>query len=302
MIVVTGAGGFIGGRLVEELAKRGVECASFSNHKHQPGVAADCGYLNLLEPESFQNLPQSFDTMIHLAAITPRERGPHVPFSKMLEANAVAIKGLVAEGAKRGMKRFIFASSQMVVERPLYLPVDEKHPFVTLTDYGLSKAVGEKYTQEICADLDIETLCLRLSGVYGPGELLQYVFAVFLNRAMADQPITVFGRGAIRRDMLYIKDALRAILLAAGSSATGVVNIGSGQSVSILEMAQTMADLFGKGKCVVSLVADREEAGYDYEMNIEKASKELGFVPQFNFREGMQDYKAVLAQKAGGIA
>jgi len=291
MIIVTGASGFLGQYCVQELSKMNLPLfLATADKKALEDTRNHYYYLNLKEPESFFALPNTIDTVIHLAAVVPK-KNETVLLTEFMDINAIGVKSLIEEVARRGCKRFIYASTQMVIEKPFYLPVDEVHPLVPLSEYGLSKAVGEKYCLFYARSLNIETISLRFAQIYGAGENPGYVLTNFIERARKGLPLIVYGSGKIIRDLLYVKDAVRAILYILHSHAQGIYNIGGGRGVSIKELAEAIAEVFGKGRSRIEY-KNIHEGGEDFYMSIEKARTELGFVPQYSLREGLADYKA----------
>lgn len=293
MIVVTGAKGFLGSYCVQELSKLGFSLFFTTSNKMALGGAGshDFHYLNLEDPESFDVLPDTIDAIVHLAAAIPQKKEV-IPLSKFMDINALGTKSLLAAAAKRGCKRFIYASTQMVIEKPFYLPVDETHPFVLLSDYGLSKAVGEKYCLSYAGSSNMNVVSLRFARIYGAGENPGFVLTNFIERAQKGLPLIVHGSGKIVRDLLYVKDATMAIVHALHSDALGVYNIGSGKGVSIKELAESISGVFSNRNAPVEF--RHEDEGEDYYMSIEKAQSELGFVPHYSLQEGLTDYKAEL--------
>lgn len=293
MIVITGSTGFLGKYCVQEMSNTGLPL--FLTTSNEKLVKEDGGhqfhYLNLNETESFNSLPYGIHTVLHLAAVIP-QKDNYIPLLKFIDINAIGVKRLMEAAAKKGCKRFIYASTQMVVERAFYLPVDEVHPMVLQSDYGLSKALGEKYCLELAESLKMSAISLRFAQIYGYGENPGFVLTNFIDRALKGLPLPIYGSGRIVRDLLYVKDAVKAILLTLQSTTEGVFNIGSGKGVSIKELAESIADVFGSGKVSVEFNRDMTGEGYDFYLSTNKARTELGFVPGYSLREGLSDYKA----------
>ncbi len=154
MIVVTGARGFVGKYLIERLKSSNLTLSFTTSNKealNRPGGESFC-YLNLKDSESFNNLPEEIGTVIHLAARVPK-RGERVSFREFMDINSVGLKKLLSAVKSRGCERFIYASTQMVIEKPFYLPVDEEHPLVPLSDYGREGA-SIMYKAWVCTNPD----------------------------------------------------------------------------------------------------------------------------------------------------
>lgn len=294
MIVITGAGGFLGQYCVRDLSEKGLPLFLTTSNVERCGDVNGLPrhYLDLADPASLANLPDRIETVIHLAAIIP-EKNVAVPFSRFMEINATGTKRLAEEALRRGCTRFIYASTQMVVEKPFYLPVDEEHPYVPVSYYGFSKAAGEHYCMELADKLSV--ISLRFVGLYGPGEKPGFVLGIFLDRARRSVPLIVNGTGRIMRDLLYVKDAAAAVSRALASDTSGIYNIGSGRGTSLGELARTISDVFSEGRSAVEFREDVPEQGEDFYMDISKARRELGFHPEYSLMDGMADYKRELS-------
>ncbi len=297
MILITGARGFLGRYCVRGLSKLDEPLFLTTSDKNACGRDGDhvLHYLNLEEPESLNNLPEDVDTVLHLAALIPK-KGEELSFSRFMKVNADGVKKLIKAVAKRGCKQFVYASTQMVIEKPIYNPVDEDHPLTPISDYGLSKAVGERYCLSYAKTLNINVTSLRFAGIYGANQPPGYVLTIFIDRAMNGLPLIVSGTGKVRRELLYVKDAARAILCTLNSNISGIFNIGEGKGgVSIKELAEGISDVFSNGKSLIEYKEDLKDEGEDFYMNVEKAKRELGFIREFDLRKGLLDYKLELS-------
>lgn len=297
MILVTGARGFLGQYCLRELSKYKLPLFLTTSDKNACGKRNGYTfyYLNLEDRGSLSVLPRTVDTVIHFAAVVPK-KSEIISFTRFMEINAFCVKSLIEKAAERGCRRFIYISTQMVIGKSFYLPVDEKHLPVPSSDYGLSKFVGERYCLS-CADfLNMDVISLRFAEIYGARQNSGFVLAHFIERAMNNLHLVVHGDGKICRDLLYVKDAVQAILCALNSNATGIFNIGSGVGVSIRELAETISEVFSHNRSIVEFDYGIKEAGEDFYMDINKARKELNFNPKYSLREGLKDYKSELAK------
>lgn len=296
MIVVTGARGFIGRYCVRELSKLKNPLFLTTSSREKISQEGKIHYLNLEELKSFTALPDTIDTVIHLAAAIPK-KNEAISFSKFMDVNAMGVKLIFEAAVQRGCHRFIYASTQMVIEKPFYLPVDEVHPLVPLSDYGLSKAIGEKYCLSLAKDYNITAVSLRFARIYGAGENPGFVLTNFIGRAQRRLPLILHGSGKTLRDLLYVKDAVKAIVCVLQSKASGIFNIGSGNGISIRELAESIASVFGNGNIPVEFRHDLKDEGTDFYMSTAKATEELGFVPQYSLLEGLTDYQTELMKR-----
>jgi UDP-glucose 4-epimerase len=189
----------------------------------------------------------------------------------------------------------VFPSSRLVYGKPLYLPVDEKHPLAPESIYAAHKLAVESYHFIYGRLYGLKATVLRISNPYGPfqaGEGRAYGIAnSFIQAAVSGRPITLFGDGSQRRDYLYIDDLVEALLRAAyvPESRGRIYNIGDGQGTSLLELAEMAVLEAGRGD-IVRVPWPEEfraiETG-DYLSDISLARSELGWSPSTAIREGI---------------
>jgi UDP-glucose 4-epimerase len=189
----------------------------------------------------------------------------------------------------------VFPSSRLVYGKPRSLPVNEDHPVAPQSIYAANKLAVENYHLIYGLLYGLKVTVLRISNPYGPmqaGEARAYGIANrFIQTAVADRPITLFGDGGQRRDYLYIDDLVDALLLAAAAEDSGgkIYNIGEGKSVSLLELAEMAISAAGGGK-IVRVPWPEEyrviETG-DYRSDISLAAHELSWFPATDIRDGI---------------
>ena len=190
----------------------------------------------------------------------------------------------------------VFPSSRLVYGKPLYLPVDEKHPLAPESIYAAHKLAVENYHLIYGRLHGIKSTVLRISNPYGPfqaGEGRTYGIAnSFIQAAVFGKAITLFGDGSQHRDYLYIDDLVGALLLSASREASRgrIYNIGDGQGASLMELARLAVQSAGSGN-IVTVPWPEEyraiETG-DYLSDISRASSELGWRPTTDIAEGIR--------------
>jgi UDP-glucose 4-epimerase len=190
----------------------------------------------------------------------------------------------------------VFPSSRLVYGKPLYLPVDEKHPLAPESIYAAHKLAVENYHLIYGKLYGLKATVLRISNPYGPfqaGEGRAYGIAnSFIQAAVSGRPITLFGDGSQRRDYLYIDDLVEALLRVASvpESRGRIYNIGDGQGTSLLELAELAVAAAGQGT-IVQVPWPEEyraiETG-DYLSDISLARHELGWAPKAEIHEGIK--------------
>ena len=262
--LVTGGAGFIGSALVDRLVAAGHEVLVVDDlstgRLENLADALASGRCHLAEvdiagPELAGVVAEGRPEVVHhLAAQIDVRRSVADPLHdarvNVLGTIAVAKAALAA-----GCRRLVFASSGgTVYGEPAHsaLPVDERHPEAVTNPYGVAKRSAEDYLASF-ADLDgLEPVSLRLGNVYGPrqdphGEA--GVVAIFCNRLLADEPVTVFGDGRQTRDYVYVEDVVDGFV-AAGEhpDVPGArLNVATGVETSVLELYAALREVAGFG-------------------------------------------------------
>ena len=188
----------------------------------------------------------------------------------------------------------MFASSAAIYGHPQYLPIDESHPKQPPSPYGLEKLTADQYCRLYHDLYGVETVALRYFIVYGPRQHdsdYSGVISVFQRQARAGDEITVDGDGTQPRDFIHVEDIVQANLRAATvDAAVGeAFNIGTSESISIRELAETIRELTDSDADIVHTDprdGDIEQSRAD----ITKARSELNFEPHYTIEDGLQQY------------
>lgn len=170
------------------------------------------------------------------------------------------------------------------------IPIPESHPTTPICAYGASKLAVEKYLHIYQNLWGLNSVALRIANPFGPGQLPKPgfgVIATFAKKVIKGEPITIFGDGSVVRDYLFIDDLVDAIL-AAGARVRGaeVINIGSGQGYSLLELIKALHDQLGHKPDV------RFESSRSFDvpvcvLDITKAKSELDWTPKTSLQNGI---------------
>ena len=256
-VIVTGGAGFIGSHLAEELAGKDYQLIipddlytgrtenieQLLKRDNVRFVQGSVTNLHLL-----QGLSQNVDYVFHQAAIpsVPRSiKNPQASHS----VNITGTLNVLLVTRDSGVKKVIYASSSSVYGDTPTLPKVEDMIPNPQSPYALTKLVGEYYCTIFHQIYALPTICLRYFNVYGPRQdsNSQYVAVtrLFVARVLQNKPPIIYGDGEQTRDFTFIKDVVRANILAAESDAYGVFNIGAGRSISINELAELIIRLLG---------------------------------------------------------
>jgi UDP-glucose 4-epimerase len=187
------------------------------------------------------------DFVFHLAAMVSVPESVHKP-NECAEINASGTAIVLEEAARARVKKLIFSSSAAIYGGNPTIPKIESMPAEPKSPYATSKYEAERHCRSFTDEGRLATVSLRYFNVFGPyqdprGEYTAAVPA-FIEKAIRDEPITIFGDGRQTRDFIYVKDVVRAnAFFALKSQATGVFNVACGKQITITDLALTIRNL-----------------------------------------------------------
>jgi UDP-glucose 4-epimerase len=290
-ILVTGGAGFIGSHLVEALvADNDVRVLDDLSGGRRERLPPEATFIegSLRDDETVARAMDGVDLVFHEAAVVSVERSVDAPDA----SHAVNVGGTlsVLERAREEDARVVLASSAAIYGHPEYTPIDEAHPTEPSSPYGLEKATVDEYARLYNELYGLETVALRYFNVYGPGQAggdYSAVISIFLEQARNDDPITIDGDGEQTRDFVHVSDVVQANLLAAETDAVGeAFNVGTGSSVTVRELAETIRDVAGSDSGIVHgepRPGDIDDSWAD----ISKIRAELGYEPTTTLEDGL---------------
>jgi len=298
-ILVTGGAGFIGSWTVEKLISREYKVVILDNLAYGSidnlsKVLDDIVFINgdIRDSELLDKLFKKyrFYGVIHLAALVSVNEVSQKPYEGY-SINVYGTFNLLEMSRKYDVERFVYASSAAVYGDPLSLPISEDHPLYPKSLYGATKLAGEVLVNSYSINYGLSTISLRYFNVYGPrmkpGPYAGVIY-IFIHNVIHNKPLTIYGDGLQTRDFIYVEDVAEANLLALESNVTGSYNIGSGNDISIKDLAYKILGLMGRND--LEIVYDKPRIGdIRYSLaDISKAAQLLGWKPDTNFEEGLK--------------
>ena len=301
-LVVTGASGVVGQRLIRLALAAGWQVTALARNAADVAGLAHPGLRvaawNAERPdEAWEHLLDA-DALCHLAAYIPSNHADPAGAEACFRINALGTLHLARLAADAGVGRFVlFSSAQAYSQRTIATEADALYPAAHATYYLGSKIMAELFAHQFSPPLRLTIL--RLASIYGP-TMKSGVLAVFMARAAAGHPLVVHDGGRRRVDLIHVGDAAAAALLAIEHEADGILNIGSGHSVSTLDMARAVLEASCRDvrSIEVRQPGTREPAGFAA-LDISKARERLGLTP-LTLRQGLAAWRA--AERAPGPA
>lgn len=205
------------------------------------------------------------DYVMHYAAMVGVKKTSERPLEVFEDIEG--IKNIAELSRQYEVKKILFTSSSEVYGEPVKLPISEDDTFNSKWPYGLVKILGEQYFLAYYEKYGIPITILRYFNVYGPRQDFGdsgFVASVFLKRALERKPLEIFGTGEQTRDFVYVADNVRLSLRAfLNDKVNGrPMNIGSGKSISILDLANQIKKIMPDIKIVRKPIRRRGEIRY----------------------------------------
>jgi UDP-glucose 4-epimerase len=245
-VLVTGGSGFIGRHAVAGLARAGAVVRVVDLKPH-PDPAVDVVIGELGDAEVLDAaFAGGIDSVVHLAAVTSVLRSVENP-GGTFDTNVAGTHALLEQARAAGVSSLAFASTNAVTG-PMEAPaIVETAVLKPLTPYGATKAAGEMLMSAYTASYGVRCVCLRLTNVYGPGMQAKDSIVARLMRAIRlEREFEIYGDGRQVRDYVHVSDVIDAVKIALVNEAwQGPVVIGSGTSLSVLDVVDTVRSVTG---------------------------------------------------------
>ncbi|WP_247730651.1 NAD-dependent epimerase/dehydratase family protein [Halovivax limisalsi] len=287
--LVTGAAGFVGCHLVEELVETNTVIAFDhfrSNDRDRVPDEAIVFEGDVRDEAALREAMTGVDVVFHLAATSGDEATRSNP--RASHATTVGSTLTVLELARELDVRVVVATSAALYGDGQSDPVSESGPTAPVTLYGEQELLRDHYTRLWCERYDVETVALRYFNIFGPDatdDSLCGLLGAFLEQLDDDGAITVYGDGSQTRDFVHVSDVVRATMRAATTTHVGeAFNVGSGEAASVGTLARLVRDRVDPGAEIV-YESDREVAVQESQADITNAQERLGYEPTMALEE-----------------
>ena len=292
---VTGGAGFVGSHLVKLLVEEGHKVTVIDNlHKGKKENLASIinkikfQKIDVRDYESLRKILKNVDGVFHQAALTVVQDS----FLRPEEYFDVNVHGTenIFKLANENKFKVVYASSSSVYGHKLKTPITENAERNPISPYGQTKLEVE-YLAEKYSKLNTKIIGLRYFNIFGKGQTIEYagVITKFLDRINERKSPIIFGNGSKIRDFIHVSDVARANLMAMNSNSSNlIVNVGTGNATSILELANMMINASGLKMdpiFVEALEGDIEKSVAD----ISQVKKYLNWEPKIELQYGLKE-------------
>ncbi len=298
-ILVTGGAGFVGSSLVEGLIQDAnnfvvvVDNLKTGDKSKLPNAPKgnlkfiQCDVNNLDEIRSvFHTF--SFDYVFHYAALVGVQRTLQNPIEVLKDING--IENILKLSKNTGVKKIIYSSSSEVYGEPVEYPQNEETtPLNSRLPYAIVKNVGEAFLKSYKQEYDLDFVVYRFFNTYGPKQSKDFVISKFINAALNNNDITIYGDGSQTRTFCYVQNNVEATIKAAFSDehVNQTINIGNDVETSILELAKLIIKLTGSSSKIIHLPPLEEGDMTRRRPDISKMKQLLGNNKIYTLEEGL---------------
>ena len=296
-VLLTGATGFIGKRILRLLVERAEEVVAIV---HRRSIASTLKATNvkvvsanLQNAEELRRILEGCHAVCNAAGFIPSDYESWEDLDRCVESNAVSVARLAQLASKVHALRFVhlstaalygFATRPLLEDSPIY-------PAGRATCYLGTKLLGELLIEDMRRRGDLNAFTLRIASCYGPEMSERSVLKAFVGQAQARLPIRVKGSGTATSDFVYVDDVAEAVLLALQGGEPGIYNIGSGKTHTIRQLAEHVHRTYSDHRLSVIVEKPKEESHPGFApLNIAKARKAWGFSPR-TLRVGLRSYR-----------
>lgn len=321
-ILVFGAAGFIATYLIDELLNQGcnVTATDISDVGREHYKNKDVRYVNIdiTKKDDFEALDkEEYDAVVHLAACQPANVSQEQYDARdYINVNIIGTLNILDFCKKNQVKKIIYASShrntQGLWSANKAIREEDGRGLKYNGEYAMfsiSESAAQDCVMHYQSQHGLTGIIFRLPPVYGygphteifkDGKPIKTGFQIFIEKAIACQPLEIWGNCDVGRDIIYIKDVVSAFLKAIDNpKASGLFNITSGNYLTLRAQAETIAALFW-GSSSPPIIIERPEKsnGIDsFLYDISKARRELDWSPKYTFKDMLIDYKFEMESK-----
>lgn len=303
-VFVTGAGGFIGSHVVEELVMNGAEVTALVHYNASSYInnlrfvpqeilsKVDIKFGDVTDAFQMQTLTKDSNIVLHLAALIG------IPYSYAAPAAYVAanINGtlnMLEAARNNSISKIVVTSTSETYGTAIYTPIDEKHPMQGQSPYSATKIGADKIAESYFLSFNLPVCVFRPFNTFGPRQSMRAVIPTIITQALNSREIKL---GSLRpvRDMVFVKDTARGFLMAGmeDKSIGEVISVGTGVGATVGEIAEMILNILGSDKKIVEdsqRVRPEKSEVFKLICDNRKAKELLNWSPQYTLEEGLRE-------------
>lgn len=294
-ILITGGSGFIGSHLAEYFQNKAevriLDNLRTGHRKNLSGLDVEFIEASILDRNAVKQAVQGVDYIFHLAAMISVAESMNKPI-ECVDLNVRGLLNVLEEASDANVTKLCLSSSAAIYGNNPSVPKLETMLPEPASPYAITKLDGEYYCDLFQKTGRLNTACLRFFNVFGPRQDPNSAYAaavpIFIDKALNNEPITIYGDGEQTRDFVFVKDIAAAnAFLATNPKLSGVYNVGYGQQISINNLANLILKVTGS----TSEVQHQPVRPGDVKHSLASADKlfDAGFKPSYDFESGLRE-------------
>lgn len=303
-ILVTGADGFIGSHLTEQLIREGYDVRAFVYYNSfnswgwldqapkEIKSQLDVFTGDIRDPYGVKEAMKGCTHVLNLAALIAIPYSYHSP-ATYVDTNVTGTLNVVQAAKELAVEKVVHTSTSEVYGTALYVPIDENHPLQGQSPYSASKIGADQMALSFYRSFNTPVSIIRPFNTYGPRQSARAVIPTIVSQLASGKTKIRLGAISPTRDFNYVKDTVQGFISVMNSerSVGEVINIGSNYEVSIGETAETIANIMGVNLTIETdeqrLRPEKSEVGRLWAEN-KKAKELLGWEPQYSGKVGLR--------------
>lgn len=304
-VLVTGADGFIGSHLVEELVKKGYRVKAFVYYNSfntwgwldtiSKDIMANVEIFqgDIRDPNGVEEAMKDVEAVFHLAALIAIPFSYHSP-DTYVDTNIKGTLNVLQAARKLGTKRVLVTSTSEVYGTAQYVPIDEKHPFQGQSPYSATKIGADRLAESFYRSFQLPVTIVRPFNTYGPRQSARAVIPTIITQLLAGKEEIKLGALTPTRDFNYVKDTVNGFISIYESDKTigEEINIATQKEISIGELAhELIRQINPKARIICDeqrLRPEKSEVNRLLGCN-EKILRLTDWKPRYSFEEGLAE-------------
>ena len=303
-VLVTGADGFIGSHLTEELVKKGYEVRAFTYYNSfgtwgwldmMPAEIlkiVEIFIVNIRDPNGVRMALKGVEEIFHLAALIAIPFSFHSPDS-YVDTNIKGTLNVLQAARDYDTSKVLITSTSEVYGTAQYVPIDEKHPYQGQSPYSATKIGADRLAESFYRSFETPISIVRPFNTYGPRQSARAVIPTIISQLLAGKKEIKLGALSPTRDFNYVKDTVAGFISIAESDRTigEEINIATQNEISIGELASEIISQINPDARIICeeerLRPEKSEVNRLLGSN-EKIKRLTGWRPQYSLKEGLQ--------------
>ncbi len=302
-VLVTGAAGFIGSHLVEELVRQGYRVKAFVryNARNDWGWLQTLPYLgdveiyagDIRDCDSVRRAVRGTETIFHLAALIG------IPYSYVsplayIKTNVEGTYNVLQAALEQGVCRVVHTSTSEVYGTARYVPINEEHPLQAQSPYAATKIAADQLALSFHRSFGLPVVVVRPFNTFGPRQSARAVIPTIITQVLAGNRTIRLGNLNPTRDFNYVRDTVSGMLAVGLSERTvgQVVNIGSGRETSIKDLVEQIENIMGREISIEQEDARIRPAPSEVDRLLcdnRRAYELAGWSPRYTLEEGLRE-------------